>query len=60
MNSIGKSFSGVISGIQKWGLYVEICDGKGEGLVPLNNLKDDNYYFDKNLQAYVGKRYRKK
>ena len=60
MNSIGKSFSGVISGIQKWGLYVEICNGQGEGLVPLNNLKDDNYYFDKNLQAYVGKRYRKK
>jgi len=45
-NQIGEEFSGMITGITNWGIYVEVLDGLCEGMVAITSLKDDNYYFD--------------
>ena len=45
-NQIGEEFSGMITGITNWGIYVEVLDGLCEGMVTITSLKDDNYYFD--------------
>lgn len=39
---IGQRFEGVISGITKWGAYVELINTV-EGLVHVSNMKDDHY-----------------
>ena len=51
---IGKSCSGVISGVSKWGLFVEIDICKGEGLVRLEDMKDDFYYLDEDNYQVLG------
>ncbi|MFM1931092.1 MAG: hypothetical protein RL226_395, partial [Bacteroidota bacterium] len=46
MTRLGETFKGVISGVTGWGLYVELVDNKCEGMVSLDNLTDDQYYYD--------------
>ena len=41
---IGEEFEGVISGITKWGAYVELPNTI-EGLVHVVNMKDDHYEY---------------
>ena len=57
---IGNNFTGVISSVKKWGIYVELDGGRGEGLVSKDHLIDDHYIFNENLHEYVGIRNRKK
>ena len=54
--SIGKAFNGIITGVVKWGIYVELEDGVAEGLVSIKSLKDDNYYYDNTLRSLIGRR----
>ena len=49
-------FTGVISGVTEWGIYVEIIDNKCEGMVRIRDLKDDYYTFDERQYALVGER----
>ena len=51
---IGEKFSGLISGITDWGIYVELDENKCEGMVTLSSMKDDQYFYDKELQMMVG------
>lgn len=51
-----KNFLGVISGVTEWGIYVEIISNKCEGMVRLQDLKDDHYIFDQEEYAVVGQR----
>lgn len=51
---IGKTCSGVISGVSKWGLFVEVDVCKGEGLVRLEDLKDDFYFLDEDNYQVLG------
>ncbi|MFT6845974.1 MAG: ribonuclease R [Flavobacteriales bacterium] len=46
MNKLGEHFVGTISGITSWGIYVELNENKCEGMVAIQDLSDDNYYFD--------------
>ena len=38
-----EEFSGVISGVTEWGIYVEITSNKCEGMVSVRDMKDDHY-----------------
>ncbi len=49
-NYIGENFVGTISGVQSYGIYVEL-DNTVEGLVKIEDLPKDNYlYFEKSLK----------
>lgn len=59
---VGKSFEGHISGVSKWGIYVEIIENKCEGMVTIRDMDDDAYYIDEEnfvvIGQYSGKKYR--
>ena len=58
---IGAEFEGVISGITRWGMYVEL-DNTVEGLVHVTNMKDDHYEYQEQsyemVGIHTGKRYK--
>lgn len=58
-DQIGKEFDGLISGVSKWGIYVELVNSKCEGLVRYNTLDDDFYYLDEENFCVIGQRYGK-
>lgn len=53
---LGEKFSGIISGVTEWGLYVELNDNLCEGLVPMRDLADDYYDFDEKNHCLIGRR----
>ncbi len=62
LDKIGLTFEGKISGVSKWGIYVEIIENKCEGMVSIRDMEDDAYYIDEDnyvvIGQYSGKRYR--
>lgn len=56
---IGEEFTGIISGVTEWGIYVEITDYKCEGMIRLANLTDDFYDYDEFNQWIIGRKSRK-
>jgi len=54
LDKIGQSFDGLISGVSKWGIYVEIVGNKCEGMVRLTDLYDDFYYLDEDNYCVIG------
>ena len=52
---IGEEFEGVISGITKWGMYVELPNTI-EGLIHVANMRDDHYNYDESRYEMVGER----
>src|ERR1700749_1605652 len=55
-NQIGQIFSGVISGVTEWGMYVEITENKCEGMIRLRDISDDFYTLDEQNFAFLGQR----
>lgn len=59
-NYIGEEYEGIISGITKWGMYVELPNTI-EGLVHVANMMDDHYeYIEDNYEmrgVHTGKTY---
>jgi ribonuclease R len=53
-DKIGQVFDGLISGVSKWGLYVELKDSKCEGLVRYDDLPGDYYYLDEDNFRVIG------
>jgi ribonuclease R len=49
-------FSGVVTGVTDFGIFVEITSTSCEGMVRLADLKDDFYEWDRNNYRVVGKR----
>lgn len=49
-----EEFTGVISGVTEWGIYVEIVSNKCEGMVRIRDIKSDYYIFDEEQFAIVG------
>lgn len=58
-DKVGKEFDAVISGVSKWGIFVEIKENKCEGLVSLRDMEDDYYYLDEENYCVIGQRYNK-
>ncbi len=52
---VGETFDGVISGVAKFGLFVEISDVLVEGLVHVRELGRDFFEYDERSYALVGK-----
>ena len=53
-DKIGQVFEGLVSGVSKWGLFVELKDNKCEGLVRYENLPGDYYYLDEDNFRVIG------
>jgi len=58
IDKVGQSFTGAISGLTKWGMFVELDDTKIEGMVALNTMDDDTYRYDEKKNRIVGTRYK--
>ena len=58
-DQIGKTFSGIISGVTEWGMYVEIQENKCEGMVRLRDITDDFYVLDEKNYAIIGEHKKK-
>ena len=53
---VGQVFTGTISGVSEWGLYVEDNETRSEGMIKLRELGDDFYSFNQKAYAIVGER----
>lgn len=58
-HEVGKTFDGVITGIQEFGFFVQLNKYLLEGLVHIRTLSDDIYQVDKKAMALVGTRRKK-
>jgi ribonuclease R len=56
---VGEDFDGLIISVTKYGFFVELTDLFVEGLVPLDSLTDDRYFFHENTREIIGQRMRK-
>ena len=52
-NYIGQRFAGVINGITKFGMFVEL-DNTVEGLVHISSMEDDYYHYDEVSHSLIG------
>ncbi|MGX5690230.1 ribonuclease R [Arcticibacter tournemirensis] len=59
-NNIGREYTGIISGVTEWGMYVEIIENKCEGMIRLRDITDDFYVLDEKNYCIIGQRKKKK
>ncbi len=52
---IGQTFNAVISGLAKWGIYVQEGETMAEGMVKIFDMTDDFYIFDEAQYSMIGK-----
>jgi ribonuclease R len=53
-NKVGQTFEGKVSGISKWGVFVEINDNHCEGMMRISDMVDDYYYIDEENYRILG------
>lgn len=58
-DQIGHEYTGIVSGVTEWGMYVEIQENKCEGMVRLRDIDDDFYTLDEKNYAIIGQRKKK-
>ncbi|MBO4428279.1 MAG: RNB domain-containing ribonuclease [Bacteroidales bacterium] len=56
---IGQEFSGHVSGITEWGMYVELDGTHVEGMIALREMRSDWFEFDEKRYRLVGRHSRK-
>lgn len=59
LDKVGMEFNGLISGVSKWGLFVELDGNKCEGMVSLKYMEDDFYFLDEDNYRVVGHQFGK-
>lgn len=53
---IGQTFTGVISGVTRNGIYVEELESKSEGMIGMRNIGTDYYNFDEKTYSIIGEK----
>jgi ribonuclease R len=53
-DTLGEAFSGYVTGVQSFGLFVELDDIYVQGLVHVSTMSDDYYLFDEKAHALRG------
>lgn len=53
---VGEEFYGFITGVQEYGIFVEIPETRCEGMVRLRNMETDSFYFDQKNYSIVGRK----
>jgi len=56
MNKQGEEYTGIISGVTSFGIFVELDDIFVEGLVHISSITDDFYHFHETTQQLTGER----
>lgn len=57
VDKVGQEFTGTITGVSKWGIFVALNDSHCEGMISLKTMKDDFYYLDDENYRVVGHKY---
>ena len=50
---IGEEFTGIVSGVMSFGMFIELPN-KIEGLIRIDDLKDDYYHYDETTFSIIG------
>lgn len=58
MDRIGEVYTGIISSVTPFGLFVEL-ENTIEGLIHVSSLLDDYYYYDEDHHSFIGERKRR-
>lgn len=56
---LGEQFTGTVTGVTSFGVFVSLDDLMIEGLLHIRDLNDDYYFFDDKRMRLVGRRHRK-
>ncbi|MBN3034993.1 MAG: ribonuclease R [Bacteroidales bacterium] len=59
MDKVGMEFDGLISGVSKWGIFVELEGSKCEGMISLRHMDDDFYFLDEENYRVIGQSFGK-
>lgn len=59
LDKVGEEYTGIITSVTSFGLFVELKDIYVEGLVHVTALQNDYYHFDPKAHRLVGERSRK-
>lgn len=55
-DKVGEVYEGIISGVSKWGIWVQLDGSKCEGMVSVKSMNDDFYYLDEENYRFIGQR----
>lgn len=53
---VGSEFTGQISGVTGFGMFVSLSDTGADGIVPIRSMKNDFYVHDEERHALIGRR----
>ena len=53
---LGKVFEGTITGVTKWGMYVEENESRSEGMIGMRSLGDDYFVFNEKSYSIIGEK----
>ena len=56
IDHIGETFEGIVSGISEYGIFVRLNSNNCEGMVSIQSITTDRYFFDPERYVVIGKR----
>ena len=54
IDKVGQEFNGTVSGIAEFGIFVKMHENYCEGMVPMNEIPGERFYFDSDKFRIVG------